>query len=138
MVSSSLDFRARGRFSPECPPSAMSNFLHVPLMENPKISDFRGLNGAGTLDAGTLYFGFGLFRGGIERFSNFGSTGRRNFASAREIPLASMSEMSVPAKIPIQAENPIQNQTGHPVDTPTCSERSLRVLWLFQPTVDRS
>ena len=47
------------------------------------------------------------------------------------------SQTSEPAKIPIQAENPIQNQTCHPVDTPTCSEWSLRVLWLPQATGDR-
>ena len=78
--------RARGRFSPECPPSAMSNFLHVPLTPNPKISDLGGLDGAGALVARCLYSGFGLFHDSIERFSNFGSSRRRNFASASEIP----------------------------------------------------
>ena len=78
-------------------------------MENPKISDFGRLDGACSLDAGTLYSGSELFRGGIERLSDFHSSRRRNFASAREIPLASMSEMSDPAKIQIQTENAIQN-----------------------------
>ena len=78
-------YRARGRFSPECPPSAMSNFLHVPFMNIRKISDFGRLDGAASLDAGTLYSGFGLFHDSIERFSNFHSSYRRNFASAREI-----------------------------------------------------
>ena len=116
----------------------MSNFLHVTFRKNPKISDFGRLDGACALDAETLYSGSGLFHDSIGRFSNFGSSGRRNFASAMEIPLASMSEIADSAKIPIQAENGIWNQTCHPVDTPTCSEWSLRVLWLFQPTVDRS
>ena len=79
----------------------MSNFLHVTLMENPKISDFGRLHGAGALDARSLYSGFGLFHDSIERFCNFGSSRRRNFASAREIPLASMSEMPDSAEIPI-------------------------------------
>ena len=44
------------------------------------------------------------------------------------------SQTPEPAKIPIHAENPIQDQKWYPVDTPTSSERSLRVLWLSQPT----
>ena len=64
----------------------MSNFLHVPLRKNPKISDFGGLDGAGALDVRCLYSGFGLFHDSIERFSSFGLSYRRNFASAREIP----------------------------------------------------
>ena len=62
----------------------LCNFLHVPLMPNPKISDFERLDGACSLDPRCLYSGSGLFRGYIERFSNFHSTGRRNFALARE------------------------------------------------------
>ena len=81
-----MHYRARGRFSPECPPSAMSNFLHVTLTPNPKISDFGGLDGAASLDVRCLYSGFGLFHDSIERFCSFGSSRRRNFASAREIP----------------------------------------------------
>ena len=107
------------------------NYLYY-VLDTPKISDFERLDGACALDAETLYSGSGLFHDSIGRVSNFGSSGRRNFAFF-ETP----SQTSDPAKIPIQAENPIQNQTCHPVDTPTCSEWSLRVLWLFQPTVDR-
>ena len=63
----------------------LCNFLHVTLMPNPKISDFGRLDGAGALDARCLYSVSGLFRGYIERFSNFYSRPRRNFASAREL-----------------------------------------------------
>ena len=80
----------------------MSNFLHVPLTKNAIFSDFERLDGAASLDPRCLYSGSGLFRGGIERFSNFYSTGRRNFALAREFLWGTLTEISDPAKIPIQ------------------------------------
>ena len=64
----------------------LCNFLHVTLTPNPKISDFERLDGACSLDPRCIYSVSGLFRGYIERFSNFYSRPRRNFASAREIP----------------------------------------------------
>ena len=65
----------------------LCNFLHVTLRKNPNFSDFERLDGACSLDPRCLYSGSGLFRGYIERFSNFPSTPRRNFALAREIPM---------------------------------------------------
>ena len=63
----------------------LCNFLHVPLTKNPNFSDFGRLDGGRTLDPRCLYSVSRLFRGYIERFSNFYSRRGRNFASAREI-----------------------------------------------------
>ena len=84
-MTRSLFYRAPGRFSPECPPRAMSNFLHVTLTKNAIFSDFGRLDGAGALDPRCLYSGSGRFRGGIERFCKKKSSRRRNFAFAREL-----------------------------------------------------
>ena len=80
----------------------LCNFLHVTLTKNPIFSDFERLDGGRTLDPRCLYSGSGLFRGYIERFSNFYSRRGRNFALAREFLWGTHTGISDPTKIPIR------------------------------------
>ena len=72
-----------GRFSPECPAGAMSNFLHVTLTSE---AMYEGLVGPRALGLRCSYSVSGYRPGYIERFCSNHSRRNSDFSSAVDLP----------------------------------------------------